>query len=59
MIALGTMVLYQGRPALVVARTMAGTPTYDLRQEDGSVVKYVTEDELGSPAGTTTPDRSR
>lgn len=46
MIALGTTVLYRGRPALVVARTMAGAPTYDLRLEDGAVVKYVEEADL-------------
>lgn len=55
MIALGTTVLYRGRPALVVARTMAGSPTYDLRQEDGTVVKYVAESDLDRPADADPP----
>lgn len=55
MIALGTTVLYRGRPALVVARTMAGSPTYDLRQEDGTVVKYVPESDFDAPEGQNRP----
>ncbi|MCW2243809.1 hypothetical protein M2351_008470 [Azospirillum canadense] len=32
-----------GQDGLVVARTLAGTPAYDLRLADGRVVKYAAE----------------
>lgn len=41
MIRLGTKIWYRGRTAMVVARTLAGNPTYDIRFADGGVVKYV------------------
>lgn len=43
MLRLGTRVRMAGQDGLVVARTLAGAPTYDLRLADGRVVKYVDE----------------
>ena len=46
MLRLGTKVRINGRDALVVARTLAGVPRYDVRLDDGQVVKYAFESEL-------------
>ncbi|MBP2294566.1 hypothetical protein [Azospirillum rugosum] len=35
-----------GQDGLVVARTLAGTPAYDLRLADGRVVKYAAESDF-------------
>lgn len=43
MLRLGTRVRMAGQDGLVVARTLAGTPAYDLRLADGRVVKYAAE----------------
>ncbi|AWK87237.1 hypothetical protein [Azospirillum thermophilum] len=56
MIPLGSTVMFRGRPALVVARTLAGTPSYDLRFEDGTVAKYVAEADLDAPDASHLPD---
>ncbi len=41
MLKLGVKIRYQGRPGMVVARTLDVEPTYDLRLQDGTVVKYL------------------
>jgi hypothetical protein len=46
MIRLGATVWFRGRRARVVARTLAGNPTYDIRCPDGTVVKYVDGSEI-------------
>lgn len=51
MLRLGTPVRMNGRDALVVARTLAGDPRYDLRFEDGTVLKYVREEDMEPVAG--------
>lgn len=66
MLRLGTKVRFGGQDAMVVARTLAGIPRYDLRLDDGHLVKYALEADLevvstdgimaptlGGPAGTT------
>ena len=40
MLRLGTKVRIGGQDALVVARTLAGVPTYDVRLNDGRLIKY-------------------
>jgi len=65
MLRLGTKVRFDGQDAMVVARTLAGVPRYDLRLDDGQLVKYALEADLevvsadaimaptlGGPAGT-------
>ncbi|MDQ2102549.1 hypothetical protein [Azospirillum isscasi] len=37
---------YAGQDALVVARTLAGEPTYDIRLADGRLIKYAAESDL-------------
>lgn len=51
MLRLGTPVKINGREALVVARTLAGDPRYDVRFADGTVEKYVKEQDLEPVAG--------
>jgi hypothetical protein len=46
MLRLGAKVRIGGRDALVVARTLAGVPRYDVRLDDGQLVKYAFESEL-------------
>ncbi len=46
MLRLGTKVRLGGQDAMVVARTMAGVPRYDVRLSDGQLVKYAFESEL-------------
>lgn len=46
MLRLGTPVKINGRDAMVVARTLAGDPRYDVRFTDGTVLKYVKEEDL-------------
>lgn len=43
MLRLGTKVRHHGRDAMVIARTLGGHPSYDLRLADGSIVKYAQE----------------
>lgn len=43
MLRLGTKVRHRGRDGMVIARTMGGTPSYDLRLIDGTLVKYASE----------------
>lgn len=43
MLRLGARVRLAGQDALVVARTLAGVPAYDVRLADGRLVKYVAE----------------
>ncbi|MGY0833111.1 hypothetical protein [Azospirillum argentinense] len=37
---------FAGQEALVVARTLAGEPTYDIRLADGRLIKYAAESDL-------------
>lgn len=57
MLRLGTPVKIKGRDALVVARTLAGDPRYDVRLADGTVMKYLKEEDLepvaAGPSGGT------
>lgn len=46
MLRLGTRVRFAGQDALVVARTLAGEPTYDIRLADGRLIKYAAECDL-------------
>ena len=46
MLALGRSVTINGRTGTVVARTFETAPRYDVRFEEGNVVKYVTEAEI-------------
>ncbi|HEY0835571.1 MAG TPA: hypothetical protein VGE72_16835 [Azospirillum sp.] len=46
MLRLGTKVRIGGQEALVVARTLAGVPSYDVRLSDGRLVKYAAESDL-------------
>ena len=46
MLRLGTKVRLGGQDALVVARTLAGVPRYDVRLDDGRLVKYALEADL-------------
>ena len=46
MLRLGTRVRLAGQDAMVVARTLAGVPRYDVRFSDGQLAKYVFEAEL-------------
>lgn len=46
MLRLGTRVRFAGQDALVVARTLAGEPTYDIRLADGRLIKYAAESDL-------------
>lgn len=64
MLRLGTRVRFAGQDALVVARTLAGEPTYDIRLADGRLIKYAAESDLEpiegdgsepSPAATRLP----
>ncbi|MBP2314633.1 hypothetical protein J2852_003980 [Azospirillum soli] len=45
MLRLGSRVRHRGRDAMVIARTVCGTPSYDLRLIDGTIVKYAAADE--------------
>ena len=45
MLRLGTKVRHHGRDAMVIARTLGGHPSYDLRLVDGTIVKYALEAE--------------
>ncbi|WP_084536807.1 hypothetical protein [Azospirillum halopraeferens] len=51
MLRLGTKVRLQGQEALIVARTLVGTPRYDVRLADGRLVKYAVETDFEWPAG--------
>jgi len=59
MLRLGTKVRIDGQEALVVARTLAGVPNYDVRLSDGRLVKYAAESDLevveGAEVLSTTP----
>lgn len=46
MLRLGTRVRLDGQDALIVARTLASQPKYDLRLADGRIVKYAAEADL-------------
>ncbi|CAO3453129.1 hypothetical protein [Azospirillum argentinense] len=46
MLRLGTRVRFAGQEALVVARTLAGEPTYDIRLADGRLIKYAAASDL-------------
>jgi len=46
MLRLGTRVRIDGQDALVVARTLAGVPNYDVRLSDGRLIKYAAESDL-------------
>ncbi|WP_449227856.1 hypothetical protein [Azospirillum argentinense] len=37
---------FAGQEALVVARTLAGEPTYDIRLADGRLIKYAAASDL-------------
>lgn len=52
MLRLGTKVKLDGQEAMIVARTLAGVPRYDVRLSDGRVVKYAFETELEVIGGT-------
>lgn len=43
MLRLGTKVRHHGQDAMVIARTLGGHSSYDLRLADGSIVKYAQE----------------
>ncbi|WP_353859961.1 hypothetical protein [Azospirillum formosense] len=43
MLRLGTKVRHHGQDAMVIARTLGGHPSYDLRLVDGTIVKYALE----------------
>ncbi len=45
MLKLGSRVRHRGRDAMVIARTVCGTPSYDLRLIDGTIVKYAAANE--------------
>ncbi|MGQ9364796.1 hypothetical protein [Azospirillum sp. ST 5-10] len=49
MLRLGTRVRLNGQDALIVARTLVGTPSYDVRLTDGRIVKYAAESDLDVP----------
>lgn len=51
MLRLGTAVRLNGRDGMVVARTLTKDPYYDVRLDDGTVVKYVKEADL-EPTGS-------
>ena len=51
MLRLGTRVRHRGREGMVIARTVCGTPSYDLRLADGSVVKYAAATDCEVVAG--------
>ncbi|WP_207477738.1 hypothetical protein [Arenibaculum pallidiluteum] len=51
MLALGRSVSFKGRNGTVVARTFETSPRYDIRCEEGNVVKYVTEEEIDEITG--------
>ena len=66
MLRLGTRVRIDGHNALIVARTLSGSPKYDLRLGDGRVIKYASEADFESidtteplPAGLCTPSPNR
>lgn len=46
MLRLGTKVRVDGQEAVVVARTLAGAPKYDVRLADGRLIKYASESDL-------------
>ena len=46
MVRLGTRVRLGGQDARVVARTLAGVPRYDVRLDDGQLVKYAVESDF-------------
>lgn len=52
MLRLGTRVKLDGQEAMIVARTLAGVPRYDVRLSDGRVVKYAFETDLEVIGGT-------
>ncbi|KAA0684302.1 hypothetical protein [Roseomonas genomospecies 6] len=49
MLRLGTKVRHHGRDAMVIARTLGGHPSYDLRLADGTIVKYASEADCEVP----------
>lgn len=51
MLRLGTKVRHQGREAMVIARTLGGSRSYDLRLIDGTIVKYASEADCEVVAG--------
>ncbi|WP_264662021.1 hypothetical protein [Azospirillum canadense] len=51
MLRLGTKVRHQGREAMVIARTLGGSQSYDLRLIDGTIVKYASEEDCEVVAG--------
>lgn len=46
MLRLGTKVRIAGQEGLVIARTLAGTPKYDVRLTGGRLIKYADESDL-------------
>lgn len=57
MLPLGTRVRHRGRDALVIARTLGGHPSYDLRLLDGTLVKYAPEAECEAIPAEAGPSR--
>jgi len=58
MLRLGTKVRHRGRDGMVIARTLGGSRSYDLRLVDGTIVKYALEEEcevVASDAGLRPP----
>ena len=58
MLRLGTNVRHRGRDGMVIARTLGGNRSYDLRLVDGTIVKYALEEEcevVASDAGLRAP----
>ncbi|WP_155524487.1 hypothetical protein [Oleisolibacter albus] len=43
---MGTKVRFKGREGTVVGRVLSGEPSYDIRLQDGTIVKYVAEADL-------------
>ena len=54
MLRLGTGVKVSGRDAVIIARTLCGTPRYDVRLRDGSLLSYVSEADIEVPPQTDT-----
>lgn len=46
MLRLGTRVRLRNESGVVIARTLAGVTKYDVRLDDGRLVKYALDDEL-------------
>lgn len=58
MLSLGKKVRLKGQAGMVIARTLSGEPTYDVRLADGSLVRYIRESELElQPAEPSERDR--